>query len=96
VLVLDVEESIKIKKPSLYNIIILDDDITTAIFVTEILQSYFNKNEGQSYEHVIDIHLTGSTTLGSFSKDIAETKINLINEYTKKQGFPLQLKLSII
>lgn len=86
----------KIGKPSLYNIIMIDDDITSMQFVCDILEKYFNKTPDQSYDHMMEVHLTGSSNVGIFSKDIAETKISIIHNLASKQEFPLQLKMDKI
>jgi len=96
VLVIDREtETVKpqLQKPSLYNVIMVDDDKTSMQFVCDILEGHFNKTTDQAYEHMMDVHLTGGANVGTFTKDVAETKISLIHELANQREFPFQLKL---
>jgi len=82
------------KKPSLYNVIMLNDDYTPMDFVTKILQTIFHFNEFDSQQIMMTIHTEGQGHCGTFSFDVANTKILQVKEIAKKEGHPLQCKLT--
>lgn len=84
---------IQVQKPSLYSIIILDDDITTMDFVCSILENIFNYSPDDAYELMFTIHNTGAVNAGIFTKDIAETKLVMANSEASIRDFPLKLRL---
>lgn len=82
-----------IKRPSLYKVIILDDNISTMQCVIDTLTNYFNKNEDEAYELMMQVHITGSCVAGIYPKDLAETKIALAKADLNINGYPLTIKL---
>jgi ATP-dependent Clp protease adaptor protein ClpS len=80
----------KTKKPSLYKVILLNDDFTPRDFVVHILMHFFNKNETEATQLMLDIHTKGSGLAGVYSYEIAETKTFQVNAYSKQQQFPLK------
>lgn len=96
VLVIDKEtETVKpeLLEPSLYNVIFIDDDTTSMQFVCDGLELFFNKSPDDAYEHMMKIHITGSSNLGTYTKDIAESKIDQILNLGKSEGFAPTIKL---
>lgn len=84
---------IKIQEPSKFNVVFLDDDFTSMQFVCDSLELYFNKSADQAYECMMEIHITGACTLGTYSKDIAESKIAQIMALGTSEGFSPTIKL---
>lgn len=82
-----------IQTPSMYNVVFMDDDTTSMKFVCDILELFFNKSSDIAYEQMMNIHTSGSSLLGTYTKDIAETKIDLTLNYGKDEGFSPTLKL---
>lgn len=82
-----------IKRPALYNVIFIDDDISTFQCVIDILVGYFNKSEDEAYELTMQVHLTGAAIVGIYPKDVAETKISLAKTELKNTGYPLRMRL---
>ena len=82
-----------LKRPALYNVIFIDDDITTFQCVIDILVNYFNKSEDEAYELAMQVHLTGAAIVGIYPKDVAETKVSLAKTELKDTVYPLRMRL---
>lgn len=89
--VIDKKNLSKIQKPSMYNVIYLNDDYTTMEFVIWSLMKYFNKNEIDAAVITQDIHENGKGVAGTYSKEIAETKIYEVQNIARINDFPLVL-----
>ncbi len=83
----------KLKPPLLYQVVILDDDISTIQCVMDLLVNYFNKTEDEAFELSFEVDLTGIAVAGIYPRDIAETKLSLAQSDLKSSGYPLQIKL---
>ena len=80
----------RIKHPSLYRVVLLNDDYTTMEFVVEILVTIFGKNTVESTQVMLHVHRNGKGLAGVYSKDIAETKIAQAHALASDNGFPLK------
>jgi ATP-dependent Clp protease adaptor protein ClpS len=80
----------KLKPPSMYQVILLNDDYTPMEFVVTVLQEYFNKDQEKAIQIMLKVHHEGRGICGVFSKDIATTKVNLVMAYARQAGHPLQ------
>lgn len=76
--------------PSLYAVIMLNDDYTPMDFVMELLMSHFNHSEEAAYEIMINVHTKGQGVAGVYTKDVAETKAVLVNSYAQESEHPLK------
>ena len=81
----------KVKEPSVYDVIMLNDDVTTMEFVVRVLMRVFHKPEETAKSLMIKIHLEGSAVVGTYSKDIAQSKAQLTMQLAKAEGFPLKV-----
>ncbi len=79
----------KLKKPPLYKVVLLNDDFTPMDFVVEILVDFFHMNEDKATQIMLQVHTQGIGVCGVFSKDVAETKVHLVNEYSREHQHPL-------
>lgn len=85
------EQDIQISgPPSMYKVLLLNDDFTPMEFVIEILQNYFNKDLRTAHEIMLKVHHKGKGICGVFSKDIASTKVDLVLTHAQQEGHPLQ------
>ena len=84
-----VEERIKTKKPSMYKVILLNDDYTPMDFVVEVLELFFNMTSGMATEVMLQVHLKGRGLCGLYPRDIAETKVMQVNEFARRNQHPL-------
>lgn len=83
----------KIKKPSMYKVIILNDDCTTMDFVVNILMDIFNKDFFEANQIMLTIHNTGEGLAGVYTYEIAHTKVIEVHAKASDSGFPLQCRL---
>ena len=83
----------KTKKPNLYKVILLNDDYTSMDFVVSILETIFSKSPSEAVQIMLQVHNNGKGMCGIFSKQIAETKINLVHERARAEGFPLRCSM---
>ncbi|ARR02118.1 MULTISPECIES: ATP-dependent Clp protease adaptor ClpS [Campylobacter] len=77
-------------KPTLYKVILLNDDVTTMDFVVMILCEIFNKELNQAVNLMMQIHKNGSAICGIYTKEIAQTKQSQTLSLAKANGFPLK------
>lgn len=75
----------------MYDVIMLNDDITTMDFVVRVLMRVFHKRQEVAQSLMMKIHLEGSAVVGTYSKDIAESKAQLTMQLAKAEGFPLKV-----
>jgi len=80
----------KAKLPSMYKVIILNDDYTPMEFVVNTIQRFFNKSVDEATRIMLKIHTEGLGVCGIFPVDIAETKMNQVLNYAKEHQHPLQ------
>jgi len=80
----------KPKKPSMYKVILLNDDYTPMEFVIGILKKFFSKNTGEATEITMNVHRRGIGICGIFTHEIAETKVTLVMDYARQHEQPLQ------
>lgn len=79
----------KLKQPPLYKVVLLNDDFTPMDFVVEILTGYFSMNENKATQVMLQVHTQGVGICGVFSRDVAETKVHIVNEYARENHHPL-------
>mgnify|MGYP001229406228 CR=1 FL=1 len=82
--------SSKIKRPSMYKVVMFNDNYTTMEFEIDILKKLFGKSELEATEIMLNIHHNGSGIAGIYPYDIALTKTNQVRDEAKKSGFPLK------
>ena len=82
-------EEPKLKKPSLYRVILLNDDYTPMEFVVFVLQTVFGHTHQKSTEIMMTVHTKGKGVCGIFSKEIAEMMSYEVNTMAKDHGHPL-------
>ena len=79
----------KLKRPPLYKVLLLNDDYTPMEFVVEVLESYFHMDQEKATQVMLHVHTRGMGVCGVFSKDIAETKVTQVNDYSRANQHPL-------
>ena len=80
----------KTKKPSLYKVMLLNDDYTPMEFVVQVLGQFFNKTQEEATRIMLHVHRRGVGLCGVFTFEIAETKVMLVMDYAKRNQYPLQ------
>ena len=90
---LEATKTQKPKPPSMYNVLLFNDDYTPMEFVDEVLERFFNKNREQATQIMLQVHTKGSGVCGIYPLDIAETKVSQVLDLAKEQGHPLQCNM---
>ena len=80
----------KLLPPSMYKVVLLNDDYTPMEFVVIVIQEYFHKDRETALQIMLKVHRDGKGVCGIFSKDVAATKVDLVMAYAKQAGHPLQ------
>jgi len=84
------ENKSEIKKPSMYNVILINDDYTPMEFVIDILLMFFNKKKEEATQIMLHVHKKGIGVCGTYTYEVAESKCKAVNNYAKKNEHPLQ------
>ena len=82
-------EEPKLEVPSMYNVVMLNDDFTPMEFVVEVLETFFNKDREAATRVMLTVHTMGKAVCGSYTRDIAETKAAQVNQYARESQHPL-------
>jgi ATP-dependent Clp protease adaptor protein ClpS len=80
----------KTQKPSMYRVLILNDDYTPMEFVTYVLERYFNKSRENAVRIMLHVHQNGVGVCGVFTYEVAETKVAQVIEAARRHQHPLQ------
>jgi len=83
----------KIKRPQLYKVILHNDDYTTMQFVVEVLESVFHKSPAEAHRIMMHVHTRGFGVCGAYPYEVAETKVALVLDRAREQGYPLRASL---
>jgi ATP-dependent Clp protease adaptor protein ClpS len=86
-------EKVKIEEPGLYDVIFLNDNITTQEFVVRVLKQIFNKTQEQADSIMKKIHTDGQGIVGSYVHEVAEQKGIETTLLARQEGMPLQIKV---
>jgi ATP-dependent Clp protease adaptor protein ClpS len=84
------EERPKLKRPSMYRVIMLNDDYTPMEFVVDVLERFFNLDRHSATRIMLEVHTRGRGICGTFTFDIAETRVAQVTEYARHHQHPLQ------
>ena len=83
----------KTKKPSMYNVLLLNDDYTPMEFVIIVLAKIFNKKQEEATQIMLHVHKKGVGVCGTFTYEVAESKCKSVMDMAKKNEHPLQCTL---
>jgi ATP-dependent Clp protease adaptor protein ClpS len=89
------EESVKLKRPDMYRIILLNDDYTPREFVVWILVKVFYKSKDEGTRIMLDAHTKGKSIVGVYTFDMARTKIVQVDQLAKQYEHPLKCELEV-
>lgn len=84
------QEKIEQKPPSMYKILLLNDDFTPMEFVIEVLKNFFSMNQEQATRIMLEVHMEGVGVCGIYPSDIASTKVSQVIEFARKNQHPLR------
>ena len=80
----------KTKKPSMYNVLLMNDDYTPMEFVVMVLEKIFNKKQEEATQIMLHVHQKGIGVCGTFTYEVAESKCKAVIDLAKKNEHPLQ------
>ncbi|MEP1207928.1 MAG: ATP-dependent Clp protease adapter ClpS [Rhizobiaceae bacterium] len=80
----------KVKKPSLYRVLLLNDDFTPMEFVVEVLARFFQMNLESATQVMLHVHQNGVGECGVYTYEVAETKVTQVMDHARKNQHPLQ------
>ncbi len=83
----------KTKKPSMYKVLMLNDDYTPMEFVVHILERFFNKNREEATRIMLHVHRRGVGVCGVYTYEVAETKVTQVMDFARQHQHPLQCTL---
>jgi ATP-dependent Clp protease adaptor protein ClpS len=78
------------KKPSLYKVLLLNDDFTPMEFVIVVLERFFNKRQEDATDIMLHVHQNGVGLCGVFTYEVAETKVTHVMDFARQHQHPLQ------
>ncbi len=83
----------KTKKPSMYKVLLLNDDYTPMEFVVHVLERFFSKNRQEATDIMMHVHRRGVGVCGIFTHEVAETKVQQVMDFARANEQPLQCTL---
>jgi len=91
----NIDEKIKntVREPSMYNVIIINDDTTPMDFVIDVLEKIFKHSRESAENLTLTIHNDGSAVIGTYTYELAEQKATETVNLSRANGFPLQIKI---
>jgi Uncharacterized conserved protein len=78
-----------LKRPPLYKVILVNDDFTPMEFVVHILELFFTIDRENATRIMLEVHTSGKGICGTFTHEIAETKVSQVNDYSRENQHPL-------
>jgi ATP-dependent Clp protease adaptor protein ClpS len=87
-----VKERVKVQKqePTLYKVVLLNDDYTTMEFVVSVLETVFQKSPAEAYRIMMQVHVNGSGIAGVYPWEVAETKVEALTSMARHAEYPLR------
>lgn len=94
--VLDAQPKQKLKPPSMYKVMLLNDDYTPMDFVVEILEKFFSMGREKATHVMLTVHTHGKAVCGIYTRDVAETKSAQVNQYAREHQHPLLSEIEAV
>ena len=79
----------RLERPAMYQVVLLNDDYTPMEFVVEVLRTFFGLNQERAVQVMLHVHHRGKGVCGVFTREVAETKVNQVNDYARVHHHPL-------
>ena len=86
-------QAAKVEPPSLYQVVLLNDDYTPMEFVAHVLKAFFSLDTDQATRVMLHVHQKGVGVCGIFTYEVAETKVTQVMDFAQKNQHPLQCTL---
>lgn len=78
-----------LKPPPLYQVVLVNDDYTPMEFVVMVLEKFFAMNREAATQVMLHVHTRGKGVCGVYARDVAETKVTLVNQFSRDNQHPL-------
>ena len=78
------------KEPTMYKVVLLNDDYTTMEFVVQVLEQVFQKTPSEAYQIMMNVHVNGRGIAGVYPWEVAETKADTVGSLARGAGFPMK------
>ena len=79
----------KLRRLPLYKVLLLNDDYTPMEFVVQVLETFFSMSREKATQIMLHVHTRGVGVCGVYTRDIAETKVQQVNDYSRTHQHPL-------
>lgn len=79
----------EVARPPMYQVVLLNDDYTPMDFVVSVLQLFFAMSKEKATQIMLHVHTRGKGVCGVFTREVAETKVTLVNDFSRKHQHPL-------
>jgi ATP-dependent Clp protease adaptor protein ClpS len=79
----------EVRVPPLYKVILLNDDYTPMEFVVYVLERFFSMSREKATQIMLHVHTRGMGVCGVYTREIAETKVSQVNDFSREQRHPL-------
>jgi len=87
------DSDLQLKKPPLYSVFLLNDDYTTMDFVVHILETVFHQPVIEATRIMLHVHKNGKGHAGTYTREIAETKMDTVHKIAREHEFPLKCSM---
>jgi len=81
------------REPSLYKVLLVNDDYTTMDFVVLVLEKIFHKSRAEATQIMLHVHKRGAGVCGIYTREVAETKVDAVHELAVQNKFPLRCRM---
>ena len=79
----------EVQRPPLYQVVLLNDDFTPMDFVVVVLETFFNMDRERATQVMLHVHTRGKGVCGVYTREVAETKVTQVNEFSRSHQHPL-------
>ena len=86
----------RLKRPPMYQVVLLNDDFTPMEFVVHVLEKFFRMDRAKAMRIMLHVHTQGKGLCGVYVREIAETKVAQVNEYSRSNKHPLLCTMETI
>jgi len=85
----------EIKRPPMFKVLLINDDYTPMEFVVHVLETFFSMDRPTATKVMLNVHSKGKGLCGVFTRDIAETKVAQVNDYSRQHEHPLLCTMEV-
>lgn len=85
----------KLKRPPMYKVLLINDDYTPMEFVVHVLEEFFSMDRPKATQIMLAVHTKGRAVCGTYTREVAETKVALVNDYSRQHQHPLLCTMEV-